>query len=278
MPRANKKKVSPDKLRAAALQSAKRTLRVLGICAASLAAMALITFGAQTLRHWFFTSPMFSVESVAVEGLTNAREKEILALSDIRVGENIFDVDLDAAAEGIRKNPWVEDVEVRRHLPRRIGIIVREHVPAALVEMESLYYADLAGRAFKRVEGGDAVDLPILRGISREAYSASPAESEEAIRRGISLAALYASAGLSEMQPLSDVEIDPVEGMTLRVGEGALAVRLGDGDYAAKFERLKYIYGELKARRASALVIRMDNRTRPGWVAVQLERSSVGAF
>lgn len=274
----NKRRSDPVQVRAAVKKGLGRALKVLGVCLALAGAAVLIAFGTRGARHWLQTSPTFAVDSIQVSGLKNASESDVLARSGIRRGDNIFDVDVDDVARVLGEHPWIRDVEVRRRLPRSVSISVTEHIPAALADMGGLYYVDEAGKAFKRVSAGDRVDLPILRGISREVYSREPDESERLLREGIAVAALYAAAGLEPKMPLSDIEIDAIEGLTLRCGEGATVVHLGRGDYQRKLQRLDRVFAELKERKASALVIRLDNRARPGWVAVSLDRPGAGIF
>lgn len=274
----NRRRLDPAKARTAALRGFLRALKALGAICLFAALTALAAHGTRACREWLFTSPTFAIEAIEVSGIVHAAEREILALSRLQVGENTFEIDLEETAHAIREHAWVEDVLIRRHLPRAIEIEVVEHVPAALVDLGALYYVDDAGKAFKRVSVGDRVDLPILRGVSRESYAAEPEESEALFREGIALAALYARSGLQARAPLSDIELDPVEGLTLYCGEQATAVRLGRGDYPQKLDRLGRIFEELDRRGALAEVIRLDNRARPGWVAVQLDKASRGLF
>ena len=274
----NRRRLDPAEARAAALKGGVRALKVLGVlCLFALITVAA-TLGTRALRTWLFTSPTFAIDTIAITGLTHAAESEVLNLSRLRIGENIFEIDLEETAIAIREHPWVEDARVERSLPRGVEIEVVEHVPAALVDLGGLYYVDDAGKAFKRVSVGDRVDLPILRGVSRERYESDPDESEALFREGIALTALYARHGLDARAHLSDIEIDPDEGLTLRCGEHATAVRLGRGGYPEKLDRLMRVLDELERRGAVAEIVRLDNRERPGWVAVQLDKTSKGLF
>lgn len=274
----NKRRSDPAQVRAAVKKGLGRALKVLGVCLAVAAVVVLTAFGTRGARHWLQTSPTFAVENIHVSGLKNASQADVLARCGIRKGDNIFDVDVDDVARALGEHPWIRDVEVRRRLPRSVFISVTEHVPAALADMGGLYYVDDEGKAFKRVSAGDRVDLPILRGISREVYSREPEESEELLREGIAVAALYTASGLETKMPLSDIETDAIEGLTLRCGEGATVVHLGRGSYQQKLRRLDRVFAELQERKVSALVIRLDNRARPGWVAVSLDRPETGSF
>jgi cell division protein FtsQ len=67
---------------------------------------------------------------------------------------------------------------------------------------------------------------------------------------------------------LSEVRV-AAEGLVLVLADGTEA-RLGEGDTDAKLQRLSRVREELRARGLSAEVIHLENRARPGWVAVKL--------
>ena len=54
----------------------------------------------------------------------------------------------------------------------------------------------------------------------------------------------------------------------------SVGVRLGEGETDVKLQRLSRVREELKSRGLSAEVIHLDNRARPGWVAVKLSSSA----
>ena len=106
--------------------------------------------------------------------------------------------------------------------------------------------------------------------MTREEYLAHPAQIEPLFVEALQALAVFAASGLEKERPASEVKVDAVDGLTLYCGNEAVAVKLGFKDYREKFARLEQLFQELKSRGARAEVIRLDNRTRPGWVAVQL--------
>ncbi|MFN7131229.1 MAG: cell division protein FtsQ/DivIB [Myxococcales bacterium] len=257
-------------MRAAAAGFLARAVRVVGAALLFSAIAAAAAFGGMHGRRYLLTSPRFAVERITFEGTVHASREELLRLSGLAVGDNIFELDSEAAESGMASHPWVQRVYVERDYPRHIAIRVLEHTPAALAEMERLYFVNEQGKPFKKVSPGEEVDLPILSGVTREAYLADEAEVEGLFRRAIEALAVYREEGLEKTHPVSEVKVDAREGLTFYCGNDAVAVALGQENYREKFERLQRLFGELQRRGARAEVIRLDNRTRPGWVAVQL--------
>jgi hypothetical protein len=69
---------------------------------------------------------------------------------------------------------------------------------------------------------------------------------------------------------LSEIHVDPGEGVTLYVGDEGTQVRLGTGDYEAKLTRLDKVLSALGAEGKKADVVHLDNRLHPSWVTVRL--------
>lgn len=82
----------------------------------------LICVGAYFLLHIEY----FTVDGITVAGNKDIPDKEILKLSELNTGENIFDVHPMAAQRRIKKNLYIEDADVSRKLPNMIEIVVKE--------------------------------------------------------------------------------------------------------------------------------------------------------
>lgn len=68
----------------------------------------------------------FSIDGIAVAGNKEISDEEIIKLSEIKTGDNLFDVHPWFAQRRIKKNLYIEDVNVDRKLPNKIVITVKE--------------------------------------------------------------------------------------------------------------------------------------------------------
>ena len=68
----------------------------------------------------------FNINGIAVGGNKDISDEEILELSRIEAGENIFDIHPWFAEKRIKKNLYIEDADVKRRLPDKVEIIVTE--------------------------------------------------------------------------------------------------------------------------------------------------------
>ncbi len=239
-----------------------------------------LVWGGIELRRWALSSPTFLLKETTFSGLQRATPGELLKLSGLTVGQNLWALDVGTLERAMSTHPWVRTVEVRRQFPSSVSVEVVEHVPAALATLGDLYLLDEEGEPFKRVQPGDTVDLPLVTGLDREGYLADEAGVRERFRQALAVAEAYAATQPGKRERLSEVRVTP-EGMVLVVADG-LEVRMGEGETDAKLQRLARVRDELRARGLSAQVIHLDNRARPGWVAVKLsspvsERSGASA-
>lgn len=138
--------------------SAARRLR-LGRSLRLLAAAALLAagaYGASTLYH----SPLVAVEKVEVSNTRYVDPEYVAEVSGL-AGKNIFALDVQAARTQLREIPLVRDVDIQRHWPRRIHIVVHERQPWGFWEvLGKRYTIDQEGVVLDRglpVEGSPLI-------------------------------------------------------------------------------------------------------------------------
>ncbi|MBL8951299.1 MAG: FtsQ-type POTRA domain-containing protein [Myxococcaceae bacterium] len=237
---------------------------VLKLCGAALLIVG-VGFGGQLAWAWAQVSPQFVVKSVSVSGNARSADAELLKLAGLDVAQNLFQLDTAQLERALGTHPWVKTAKVSRHFPSGLAIAIVEHEPAAVVSLGELYLVDADGLPFKRLQAQDELDLPIVTGLDRDGYTERPLEAHDRI--------VAALAVLEQWKPAPAEVRTSVHGVTVVQTDG-LEVRLGEGDLAAKLERLARVRRELQSRKLTADVIRLDNRMRPDWVTVQLSTSA----
>ncbi|MGA9524518.1 MAG: FtsQ-type POTRA domain-containing protein [Myxococcaceae bacterium] len=228
-------------------------------------------FGATHGYRWATTSPTFALEDVTFTGHSRSTEGELLRLAGLAFGQNLFRMDVAALERAMDAHLWVRHVEVTRHFPSRIAVEVEEFEPAALVSLGELYLLDREGAPFKKLQAGDELDLPLVTGMTREEYVASPEKASGQFRAALELMAAWSGSkedGTPAFGDVSEIRIAK-DGMTV-VTEKGVEVRMGLDDTPAKLARLEKVRSELTRRGLEAEIVHLDNRARPGWVTVKL--------
>lgn len=266
----NRRKVDRTQQLAELGASARSYGAVAARAVAGLALVAGLIHGSRLGWAWLTTSPTFAVASITLDGNRRTSAEELVRLSGLHLGENLFSVDLDAALAAIESQPWVASATGRRVLPRTLQIELVEREPALLVELENLYVADVGGVVFKRLQPGDHLDLPVVTGLERDDYLNRREETEARLRSALELVRAWEGRSFGAQAPLQELALDAAGTTTLVVGREAQSVHLGEPPWADKLDKLEKLWGELKSRNVVAQVIRLDNRSRPDWVAVKL--------
>ncbi|MBR3384230.1 MAG: FtsQ-type POTRA domain-containing protein [Atopobiaceae bacterium] len=118
----------------AAAQEGRKGLPLPAIIALVVAVMAVLALVALlVLSH----TPVLTITGIDVESTEHISAESIAKLARVEEGTTLLNVDVDAVAESVRRNPWVEDVQITREFPDRLKIVVTERKPGAIVLMSS---------------------------------------------------------------------------------------------------------------------------------------------
>ena len=221
-----------------------RVLRVSLFAGSVTLVVAGPLLGLRVLRE----SDYFTVRNVRVIAQSRVSEAEIVGTADVRVGANIFDLDLNLIGRKIEEHPWIARAEVVRSLPNEVVITVTEHEPRAVIQLDYLYYVNAAGEVFKLLDSGDRLDYPIITGIDHQYLLDHPAEGQAWLRQALVLAERLQTRRLFGLGDVSEIRIDLEDGLVVHTREHGVPVLFGQDGFDDKLDRLERIYAELKPR------------------------------
>ncbi|HUQ02970.1 MAG TPA: FtsQ-type POTRA domain-containing protein [Kofleriaceae bacterium] len=257
-----------------AVDACGRALRRSAPALVTIAALALVASGLAFGHRFLTTSTRFAISEVEIHGSTVMTADEVRALMPFQRGDNIFRASTGAAERTLLALPWVAGVDVRRELPHRIVVQVRERTPAAVVAADELYLVDAAGHPFKRaaVERGEGKGLPIVSGVPRDLYQTDPEEAAARVRRGLEILAAWSAPENANSRPAAgEIAVEP-SGTTVFTYDTAVAVRLGAAEgetLVARLARFDATWNALSTdERMRARAIHVDNDTRTDLVTV----------
>lgn len=128
---------------------------------------------------------------------------------------------------------------------------------------------------FKRAMPHDPLDLPVITGLPRDEWlEGGGARARLAI--AMEELELVQGHAIVRRLPLQELQIDEGEGITLFLGERGMKVTFGHGDLQRKLDRLALVLDEAERRGKRVEAVRLDNRTRPEWIAARLASSGSG--
>jgi cell division protein FtsQ len=242
--------------------AARRGL-VLGAAAGVALVVAILALG-----RWLPSLSLFAIDDIEVRVVPRARHLTragVAARSGVRAGDSLLALDLREVAGRLEADPWADAVVVRRELPSRLVLTVMERQPAAIVQLDRLYFADAAGRVFKPVDRGEAVDLPVVTGLGTADLASDPAAFASRLVTGL---ALLEQASRRLPAPVSEVHNDPVRGFVLRTAgdrgsaDKGIELVVGEGPFGPKLDRAVRVLEHLAAagRVAASIDLTYEHR------------------
>jgi len=129
----------------------------------------------------------FKVAKFDVSGSTLYSAEEIVAATEIQIGDNMFAVNkFDVANKLLAQFPYIGEVEIRRHLPDTFVVKIGERTRAAYFQTEKFkWLIDRNGYILESIPADENIDLPQVIGGTLMAPSPgakAALEEEESLR------------------------------------------------------------------------------------------------
>ncbi|MTI81403.1 MAG: FtsQ-type POTRA domain-containing protein [Firmicutes bacterium] len=110
-------------------------------------------------------SPIFDVRKIEIVGRKNLAKEELVSLSGVSLGSNIFKQNLHIGEEKISLLPLVKDARINRKFPSTVVITVTERKAAALLPYKKGFIeVDREGVYLQKGEL-NSLSLPIITGV-----------------------------------------------------------------------------------------------------------------
>lgn len=239
-----------DFRRAGAPPRRKRRNPVLALLQPLAVSLGLVAVPAG-LVTWVVTSPRFDLKHVEETGTPRVPAAALRQALAPFQGENLVLLPLGSVEVAIRRNPWVDTVEIEKELPDRLRIEVTERRPVALLEKDiggttSLVYADQEGRPIVPVggelEAARKARLVVVSFVHRGLPASDGVEG-----------ALEVAGELGRVQPdwaaaLSRIEVLGEQDFRLHTDALRFPVLVTRGQVGPKVEKLKELLPELDRR------------------------------
>ncbi len=247
-----------------AIRGVKLVVGVAVVVSASLG----VAWGA---RRYMTTSPRFAIKTVAVEGQVRLSPAEVAERGQVRVGDNVFSLDLERAQHQIMEDPWIKNATVTRKLPGSVMIQVVEHEPVALVAIEEqLFLASRDGDVFKQAGADDPLDLPVITGIGAREVKSDREGVKKDVQKALDVIDDLGKTAIGARYPLQEVHMVEDGTIELYVGSTAIAIHLGKAPYRGKLEQAERVFQELGKRKSEPSIVFLDNESSPDRVVVRM--------
>lgn len=128
-------------------------------------------------------TPFFNIEEIAVLGNETVASEEILQSSGIMSGTNIFRTGSKKVKESLSVISRIDDVKLKRRLPKRVDIIVTETAPQLIIPYMTGYVViNERGKVIEIADDVSALSLPHIEGIKiKDAQLSMPVVPEDKV-------------------------------------------------------------------------------------------------
>ena len=210
-----------------------------------LAGLGLILAGVCYSSLWLYnkaiTSDFFTTRHVDVTGNVRLSHDMVLQYGGIREGDNSLAVSIAKVERNLRKTPWVEEASVKRLLPDRFVIRLKERLPSFWVHKEGvLYYANELGEIIAPVESKNFLSLPTLH-VEPGAEDDLPYLTR--LMKSMQSGLLPVEAGA-----VSSVTVSPAKGIEIYLEDREMRLSIATDDWEGNLSRLGLTLGDLARR------------------------------
>lgn len=148
-------------------ESRSDILKSLGKMMTILVGTAVIVSLFWIIRNFALVTPYFNIKNVVVTGNEAVPKEDIIKLTGINPGQNIFKINLVKVQYYIKENPLFDKVYVKRCLPDKIEIQVEERKAAAFLNLKGDFYLiSENGVIFKKLSSFIYKNLPIISNVN----------------------------------------------------------------------------------------------------------------
>jgi cell division protein FtsQ len=238
-------------------------VRFVWLIARSALVLGVALYGGWRGTAIILGAPALQVSRISVRGNERLSTGEVLAILDGLKGRNLVTLTLGEWKARLLASPWVQEAELRRLLPGRVHVEIRERRPIGIARLSgALYLVDGHGVVIDEYGPKYAqFDLPIIDGLAtRPATGASAVDEKRARLAARVMAALETRPDLARMVSQIDVT-DAHDAVVILEGDTVL-LRLGEQDFTKRIQEYLDLAPALRERVAEIdyVDLRFDDR------------------
>ena len=112
-------------------------------------------------------SPLFTLREIRVEGTSYLTKADIMRIAGLYYGEPLFQLQTDVVTKRLMQDLRIEEAMVRRSLPDKLDMIIKERKPVAVVASNYGYLdLDRQGKVIDGYRTLKIMAIPMITGIT----------------------------------------------------------------------------------------------------------------
>ncbi|MFH1824716.1 MAG: FtsQ-type POTRA domain-containing protein [Candidatus Firestonebacteria bacterium] len=215
-----------------------------------LTGLILIVLGLKGGYDYLYDSPGFNLKNIKITGNKYISKNEVLALTRIENGKNIFKINIKDIEKGIKINAQIKEVEVNRIFPSTIEINVKEREPVAYIGEDKLYQVDKECVVFPSIKSyfyGKKVF--VLVGFNMNPNDLGRKGDNVILRQSLQMIDEINKMNSPFLNEIARIDVNELEELTL-INEGLnQRFKIGLGNWEEKLEKLINVLKNLNDKR-----------------------------
>jgi len=199
-------------------------------------------------------SDFVKLHDIVITGASPQTEARIRPHLISKIGESIWKFPVEKIAENIRRDPWVESVEIRRQIPQTLLINIHERKPVAVLGngQGSFKYLDELNTVIEsKPDVRDLSRYPTFFGM----YTPDKIKLRE---QALALLKTLPAEGFISRKDISDVSYDDEHGYQMTLSKTGILVELGKEDLPLRIDRARKVVQYLDQHHINATRIDSD--------------------
>jgi POTRA domain-containing FtsQ-type protein len=186
--------------------------------------LVLLVLSASAVGLWegyrrMLRLPYFRVAEIRVEGNLQVASEDVVVGLGLSPESSILEVNLEALAQRVLRNPWIKEASVRRQLPLSLTVRVVERMPEAVFIADRRYLLSADGVILAALEPDDLPTLPTLRAIRPRHVRLGERVLDTEMVQGLAVWRQFQLANALQGEMAHEITI---------VGDGSYVVNLGE--------------------------------------------------
>lgn len=193
------------------------------------------------ITSWLGAQELFHLKELKIEGNRFIKNDEILKYLEIDSSRGIFNIDLKASENRIKKHPLIEQVSVSRHLPSTLKIKILEKKPIAVVSNSKLFAIDEYGSVLPKINPAIMCDYPIISNLKVKIDKSNHLIKSFELTKILDYLRFLKIEHPSLYSRISEISFSKQMGVYFYLNDGAVPVLLGIGSLNIKSANLETV-------------------------------------
>jgi cell division protein FtsQ len=181
---------------------------------------------------------LLPLKQIVFVGNKHLSDSELTQIAGIKRDVSLISISNVSICKKLLSSPWIKAVKVRKELPYKLTIIVKEAEPFAILDMRDKFFlVDEEGNLLEELKGRSVPFLPVIAG--------DPYKEKDAFLEAIQLAKAVKKKGFMDNRESVEIIADKLNELSLVVD--GLHVKIGPYDYENKLDHFLQLESFIKS-------------------------------